>query len=53
MVMEMTLVRKNEYDNMLPTYRKALANVFVDEILWVEAMKKDRIYLAMKTLLLT
>lgn len=40
--------RKKVYHNMLPIYRKALANVFVDEILWFEAMKRDRIYLAMK-----
>ena len=40
--------RKKVYDNMLPIYRKALANVFVNEILWFEAMKKDRIYLSVK-----
>ena len=40
--------RKKVYDNMLPTYRKALANVFVKEILWFEAMKKERIYLSVK-----
>ena len=34
---------------MLPTYRKALVNVFVDEMLWFHAMKKDRIYLSVKT----
>ena len=36
------------YDNMLPIYRKALANVFVNEILWFEAMKKDPFYLSVK-----
>ena len=40
--------RKRVYDNMLPTYRKALVNVFVDEMLWFYAMKKDRIYLSVK-----
>ena len=33
---------------MLPTYRKALANIFVNEILWFSAMKKDSIYLSVK-----
>ena len=36
------------YDNMLPIYRKALANVFVNEILWFEDMKKDPFYLSVK-----
>ena len=49
--MEQEDTKKEVYDNMLPTYRKASANVFVDEILWFEVMKKDRIYLAIKTLL--
>lgn len=40
--------RKKVYDNMLPSYRKALANVFVNEILWFEAMKKDHFYLSVK-----
>ena len=36
--------RKKVYHDMLPMYRTALANVFVDELLWFEAMKRDRIY---------
>ena len=40
--------RKRVYDNMLPTYRKALVNIFVDGMLWFHAMKKDRIYLSVK-----
>ena len=33
---------------MLPTYRKALVNVFVKVILWFHAMRNDRIYLSVK-----
>ena len=32
--------RKRVYD-MLPTYRKALVNVFVNELLWFHAMRND------------
>lgn len=45
---EQEAARKKVYDIMLPTYRKVLANVFVNEILWFEAMKKDRTYLTVK-----
>ena len=34
--------RKRVYDNILPTYRKALVNVFVDEMLWFDAMNSTR-----------
>ena len=37
---------KKVYENMLPTYRKAWANGFVNEILWFDAIKKDYIYLS-------
>ena len=40
--------RKKVYHNILPIYRKALENFFIDDILWCEAMKRDRIYSAMK-----
>ena len=41
--------RKRVYDNMLPTYRKALANIFVNEMLWFHAMRKDPVFLSVKT----
>ena len=41
--------RKRVYDNMLPGYRKALANIFVNEMLWFHAMRKDPIFLTVKT----
>ena len=34
---------------MLPTYRKALANIFVNEMLWFHVMRKDPIFLSVKT----
>ena len=34
---------------MLPAYRKALANSFVNEMLWFHAMRKDPIFLSVKT----
>ena len=37
------------YDNMLPTHRKALANIFVNEMLWFYAMRKDPVFLSVKT----
>ena len=41
--------RKLVYDTLLPTYRKALVYVIVNEILWFYAiMRKDRIYLSVK-----
>ena len=40
--------RKRMYDNMLPTYRRALVNVFVTVVLWFSAMRKDRICLSVK-----
>ena len=40
--------RKRVYDNMLPTYRKAFANIFVTEMLWFHAMRKDPVYLSVK-----
>ena len=41
--------RKRVYDNMLPTYRKALPNIFVHEMLWFHAMRKDTFFLFVKT----
>ena len=41
--------RKRVYDNMLPAYRKALANIFVNEMLWFHAMRKDPVFLTVKT----
>ena len=38
--------RKRVHDNMLPTYRKKLANIFVNEILKVHTMRKDPIFLS-------
>ena len=41
--------RKRVYDNMLPTYRKALGNIFFNEMLWFRAMRKDPVFLSVKT----
>ena len=41
--------RKRVYDNMLPTYRKALANILVNEMLCFHAMRKDPVFLSVKT----
>ena len=41
--------RKRVYDNMLPAYRKALATIFVNEMLWFHAMRKDPIFLSVKS----
>ena len=40
--------RKQVYDNMLPTYRKASLNVFVDEMLRFHVMKKDYLLIRKK-----
>ena len=34
---------------MLPTYRKALANILVNEMVWFHAMRKDPVFLSVKT----
>ena len=34
---------------MLQAYRKALANSFVNEMLWFHAMRKNSIFLSVKT----
>ena len=34
---------------MLPAYRKALANIFVTEMLWFHAMRKDPNFVSLKT----
>ena len=34
---------------MLPTYRKALANILVNEMLWFHAMRKDPVFLSVRT----
>ena len=41
--------RERVYDNMLPIYRKALANIFVNEMLWFHVMRKDPIFLSVNT----
>ena len=41
------MARQGE-DNMLPTYRKTLANIFINEMLWFHTIRKDRIYLSVK-----
>ena len=41
--------RKRVYDNMLPTYRKALANIFVNEMLWFHPIRKDLVFLSLTT----
>ena len=34
---------------MLAAHRKRLANIFITEMLWFHAMRKDPIFLSMKT----
>ena len=41
--------RKRVYDNMLPVHRKAYANIFVNEMLWFHATRKDPTFLSVKT----
>ena len=41
--------RKRVYDSMLPIYRQASANIFVNEMLWFHAMRKDPVFLSVKT----
>ena len=41
--------QKLVYYNMLPAHGKGLANSFVTEMLWFHAMRKDPIFLSMKT----
>ena len=41
--------RKRVYVYMLPTYRKALVHVFVNEMLWFHAMRNDHVFLSVKT----
>ena len=41
--------RKRVYDNMLPAFRKVLSNIFVNEMLWFHATRKDPSFLSVKT----
>ena len=40
--------RERIYKNMLPAFRKAMADAFVNVILWFHAMQKEPIYLSIK-----
>ena len=40
--------RERIYRNMLPAFRKAMADAFVNVILWFHAMQKEPIYLSIK-----